>query len=87
VRSAIEPGSRHVTVNLDLQCLAPASGGTLLAAGRVVRLGRRLAFADADVSDEAGTTIARAQATVAVSPPPDEGSPRGEPADAGGPPQ
>ncbi len=67
VRSAIPPGSRHVTVNLDVQYLAPANMGPLLATGRVVRLGRRIAFAEADVSDAGGELLARAQVTVAVS--------------------
>ena len=67
VRSAIPPGSRHVSVNLDVQYLAPATMGPLLATGRVVRLGRRIAFAEADVSDAGGELLARAQVTVAVS--------------------
>lgn len=72
VRSAIAPGSGHVSVNLDVQYLAPARPGTLLATGRVLRLGRRIAFAEAEVTDADGTTLARAQVTVAVSPPPEE---------------
>lgn len=72
VRSAIPPGSRHVSVNLDVQYLAPASAGVLHAVGRVVRMGRRIAFAEADVTDEGGTAVARAQVTIAVSPPPAE---------------
>ena len=67
VRSAIPPGSRHVSVNLDVQYVAPAGMGTLLATGRVVRLGRRIAFAEGEVSDAAGGLLARAQVTVAVS--------------------
>lgn len=67
VRSAIPPGSRHVSVNLDVQYLAPAGMGTLLATGRVVRLGRRIAFAEADVTDAAGQIVSRAQVTIAVS--------------------
>lgn len=69
VRSAIPTGSRHVSVNLDVQYLAPARVGTLLATGRVVRMGRRIAFADADVTDADGAVVARAQVTIAVSPP------------------
>ena len=69
VRSAIPPGSRHVSVNLDVQYLAPASTGVLLATGVVVRMGRRLAFAEADVTDAGGELVARAQVTIAVSPP------------------
>jgi uncharacterized protein (TIGR00369 family) len=69
VRSAIPPGSRHVSVNLDVQYLAPASVGTLLATGRVVRVGRRLAFAEAGVTGVDGEVVARGQVTIAVSPP------------------
>ena len=58
-----------VSVNLDIQYLAPATTGTLLASGRVVKLGRRLAFAEAEVTAADGTTVARAQVTVALSPP------------------
>lgn len=70
VRSAIPPGSRHVSVNLDVQFLAPADMGTLLATGHVVRMGRRIAFAEADVSGADGEVLARGQVTIAVSPPP-----------------
>ena len=70
VRSAIPAGSRHVSVNLDVQYLEPAETGTLLATGRVVRMGRRIAFAAADVTDAGGATVARAQVTIAVSRPP-----------------
>jgi uncharacterized protein (TIGR00369 family) len=69
VRSAIPPGSRHVSVNLDVQYLEPAGTGTLRAVGRVVRMGRRIAFAEAEITDTGGATVARAQATIAVAPP------------------
>lgn len=72
VRSAIPPGSRHVSVNLDVQFLAPAATGTLLSTGRVVRMGRRIAFAEAAVTDAGGVVVARAQVTIAMSPPPNE---------------
>ena len=75
VRSAIPPGSRHVSVNLDVQYLAPASTGVLLATGLVVRMGRRIAFAEADVTDAGGAVVARAQVTIAVSPPKVEEAP------------
>lgn len=68
VRSAVPPGSGHVSVNLDLQFLAPGSSGTVVARGRVIRLGRTLAFAESEVTDGSGRTLARAQATIAVSP-------------------
>lgn len=70
VRSTVPRGSRHASVHLDVQYLSPASPGTLLASGRVVRLGRRLAFARAEVTDDAGQVLATAQVTVAISSPP-----------------
>ena len=69
VRSAIPPGSRHVSVNLDVQFLAPAAMGALTATGRVVRSGRRIAFAHADVTDAVGDVLASAQVTIAILPP------------------
>jgi uncharacterized protein (TIGR00369 family) len=75
VRSAIPAGSRIVSVNLDVQFLAPATVGVLTATGRVVRSGRRIAFAEADVTDAAGVVVARAQVSIAISPPPRDGDP------------
>jgi uncharacterized protein (TIGR00369 family) len=41
--------------------LRPVTGGTLLAEGRVVKSGRRVSFAEVDITDEAsGKTVARA---------------------------
>jgi uncharacterized protein (TIGR00369 family) len=72
VRSAIPEGTDHVTVHLDVQYLSPATPGTLHASGQVTRIGRRLAFAQARISDAAGATVATAQATVAIGRPPSE---------------
>lgn len=70
VRSAMsDPGGAHASVHLDVQYLAPATTGTLHAAGRVVKLGGRLAFTEATVVDDAGEMLARAQVTVALSRP------------------
>jgi uncharacterized protein (TIGR00369 family) len=69
VRSAIEPGSGHVTVNLDVQYLRAGALGTVEAHGRVVRAGRSIVFAEAEVTGEDGAVLARAQVTVAISPP------------------
>lgn len=64
-----DPGAPHATVTLDVQYLAPAGPGTLSGVGRVEKLGRRIAFADATVLDADGVVVARAQATVAIAPP------------------
>jgi uncharacterized protein (TIGR00369 family) len=67
IRSALDPGRTHATVQLDVQFLRAGAPGTIEAHGRAVRVGRSIAFAEADVVDGTGTTIARATATHAVS--------------------
>jgi uncharacterized protein (TIGR00369 family) len=66
IRSMLEPGRAHATVQLDIHFLAPGSAGRIVALGRTVRVGRRLGYAEADVVDEAGTLLARATATHAI---------------------
>jgi uncharacterized protein (TIGR00369 family) len=69
VRTRLEPGGRHVTIQLDVHYLRPVDGGHVQAIGRVVRLGKRIAYTEADVIDDTGDLVARAQATIAVAPP------------------
>jgi len=71
IRSAVEPGRRHVTVTIDVHYLRPVVRGTITATGRAVRVGRELAYAEADVVDERGRTLARASGTYSVSRPAD----------------
>jgi uncharacterized protein (TIGR00369 family) len=67
MRSVIDSGHRHVTINLDVQYLRAARGGELTARGTVVRKGRSIGFADAVVTDDRGMLLARAQVTMALS--------------------
>jgi uncharacterized protein (TIGR00369 family) len=67
VRSVLDPGGRHVTIDLAVQYLRAARGGTLTARGTVVRRGRSIGFAQAEVADESGELVARAQVTIALS--------------------
>ncbi len=67
IRSALEPGRAHATVQLDVQFLRAGGPGTIEARGRAVRVGGSIAFAEAEVVDAAGETIARATATHAIS--------------------
>jgi uncharacterized protein (TIGR00369 family) len=70
VRSMMpEPTGRHASVHLDVQFLSAAAPGPLHAVGTVVKLGRRLAFADADIRDAAGAMLARAHVTISLSAP------------------
>jgi uncharacterized protein (TIGR00369 family) len=69
IRSAVEPGRRHVTVAMDVHYLRPVSRGTVTSTGRAVRVGMEVGYAEADVSDERGRTLARASGTYSVSGP------------------
>ena len=66
IRSAMEPGRLHVTVDLDIHFLAPAKPGTLYGRGTAVKIGRSLAFAEASIEDAAGTLLAKAQSRFSV---------------------
>jgi uncharacterized protein (TIGR00369 family) len=67
VRSALEPGRRHVTIEMSVRYLRPARPGAVLAEGRVVRVGRQIAFAEADVRDAGGRALVRAGGTYSVT--------------------
>lgn len=70
VRSAVGPGRRHVTVEMGVHYLRPVHRGTIVARGRAVRVGREIAYAEAEIADERGRTVARATGTYSVSRPP-----------------
>jgi uncharacterized protein (TIGR00369 family) len=67
IRSAMEPGRLHVTADLDIHFLAPASPGRVLGRGTAVKVGRSLAFAEASIEDDEGRLLARAQTRFSVS--------------------
>jgi uncharacterized protein (TIGR00369 family) len=66
-RTVLEPGTEHVTTTLSVVFLAVGREGEVTARGRVVKRGRRFGYAEADVVDGAGTLLARATATFAVT--------------------
>ena len=69
MHAALEDGWTHVTTSLQLTFLAPGSlGDRVLAIGRVVKHGRRLGYAEADVRRSDGTLLARAAATFLIQP-------------------
>ena len=70
VRSALEPGRRHVTIELGVHYLRAIRTGTVTATGRAVRIGREIAYAEAAITDERGTDLARASGTYSVTSPP-----------------
>ena len=66
VRTQLEPGRSHVTVSLTVQYLRPCAPGRLVGRGRVLRMGRTLAHATADVVDGEGRLLVTASATIAL---------------------
>jgi uncharacterized protein (TIGR00369 family) len=67
IRSAIEAGRLHITTDLDIHYLSPATAGVLYGRGNAVKVGRSLAFAEASVEDAEGSLLARAQARFSVA--------------------
>jgi uncharacterized protein (TIGR00369 family) len=67
VRSGIEPGRRHVTIELGVHFLRPATPGRVHAVGRTTRIGSQIAFAQAEIRDEEGRILATASGTYSVT--------------------
>ena len=69
VRTQLPAGRPHVTVQLGIQYLRPATpeAGAIIATGRTLKVGRTLAFASADLTAGDGTVIATATATLSVA--------------------
>ncbi len=64
-RSRLAPGAGATTITLTTAYLAPASG-PLTASGRLLRLGRSIATAEATAKDESGTPVAHALGTLRI---------------------
>ena len=54
------------TVDLKLNFLAPAKSGKLIAKGRLIKLGKTLGYADAEVTDEKGNILAHGSSTLMI---------------------
>ena len=67
VRSALEAGRRHVTIEIGVHYLRPVRPGPLSAIGRTVRVGSSVAFANAEVTDDNGRLLATASGTYSVT--------------------
>ena len=68
--SMMEADAQPLSIEFKINLLAPAQGAYIEARGEVLRAGRRLVHARADVftlSDSAATHVATALATIAVS--------------------
>jgi uncharacterized protein (TIGR00369 family) len=67
VRTVLEPGRRHVTVQLGVEFLSPGRPGRITARGRSIKIGTQLGFAEADVLNADGRLLARAHSTLSVT--------------------
>jgi uncharacterized protein (TIGR00369 family) len=65
LRSTLEGPTNVATISMTVSYLAPAVG-VLTCHGRVVRGGRKVAFAEGEVTDEGGASVCRAVATYRV---------------------
>jgi uncharacterized protein (TIGR00369 family) len=63
-----DPAAGLTTVDLKLNCLAPAASGKLIASGRQIKLGRTLGYAEAEVCDQTGKILAHGTSTVIIRP-------------------
>ena len=66
VRSTVQIGARVATISMTVNYLAPAHG-ELSCTGAVVKVGRSLVFAEAEVAGADGKPVCRATATYRVS--------------------
>lgn len=66
--STLGPGRSHTTLELKVSYLRPLSedSGRVRAVGRVISVGKRIAFAEATLHDEAGRLCATASSTLLV---------------------
>lgn len=56
------------TIGMNVSFLAPAKPGRLIGEGRVLQMGRTIAFLEASLSDSDGTIIARATSNARLVP-------------------
>lgn len=62
-------GTHHgATIDLSVSFLAPARPGRFVGTGRLVQLGRTIAFLEGELSDADGLLVARATASARVVP-------------------
>jgi uncharacterized protein (TIGR00369 family) len=61
------PESRSATVNLAMTFFRPTRGDRVVAEARIVRVGRNLVFATAEICDGEGEVSARCDGTCAVA--------------------
>lgn len=64
--ATLSDGEWAPTTDLHVQFLSPARPGRILASGRIVRRGARVAFLAGELRDEGGNVLATATATASI---------------------
>jgi uncharacterized protein (TIGR00369 family) len=69
LQTLLDPGTGLTTIEIKVNFLKAvrASDGELTAVGRVVKRGRRVAFAEADARDGAGNAVANATSSLLIA--------------------
>ena len=77
VHTTLPAGVGYTSIELKVNYLRAvrAAGGPLTAIGRVIRPGRRVAFAEGQVTDASGRLVATASSSLLVFPLPEGGAP------------
>jgi uncharacterized protein (TIGR00369 family) len=74
VRSVVGEMRRHVTIEMTVHYLRPATPGRLVAIGTTQRVGSQIAFADGSIVDAIDRVVVRASAAYSVTADRDGGS-------------
>lgn len=70
LRTQLKPGWMHVTAQLSVNFLGMARmPGTIIGRGTAVHSGAKMGYGEAEIVDDAGTLLAKANATFIVLPP------------------
>lgn len=64
VLTLIYPAEWTTTVEQKINFLRPVSAGTIVCNAKVVQLGKRIAFCEADVMNDSGELVAKSSATL-----------------------
>lgn len=59
-------GIGQATIDLNISYISAAREGNLIAEGRIIKRGARIAFGEADIRNDAGELLARGRATFMI---------------------
>jgi len=67
IRSVVGPARRHVTIEMTVHYLRPATPGRVVAIGSALRVGSQIGFAEGTVVDASERPLVRASGTYSVT--------------------